>query len=69
MALPGPLQTPFPSSVLVGHRNAELARILAEVVCKLERKMALVSVSIAAENDTQTNKLLLKLAKTLHPSG
>ena len=69
MALPAPLQTPFPSSVLVGHKNAELARILAEVVCNLEQKMTIVSVNVPAENDPLISKTLLKLAKKFQTSS
>ena len=53
------------SSILLGHRNAGIARILAEYLSSKHGKMALISVFLRREAEIADQKSLLQLAKTL----
>lgn len=53
------------STLIVGHRNVNIARILAEHLASKFRKLAVSSVFIYQENNIHSNKILLELAKSL----
>ncbi len=58
------------SSLLLGERNATLARLLAERLAKSLAKMALVSVFVRTLNEERAGQILLKLLeKVLRKQG
>jgi len=52
------------SSILLGHRNTGIARLLAEHVAAKFQKMAVSSVFLYHDNDADANRALLKLAQS-----
>jgi hypothetical protein len=67
LALPRSLQPPSlgSSSVLIGHKNVNIARILAEYLSSKYGKISLASVFLRKEADLEGEKNLLELAKIL----
>lgn len=53
------------SNLLLGHRNANITRILAEYLASTYGKLSLVSVFLPEEGDLEGEKSLLELAKIL----
>jgi len=67
LALPRTLQPPGlgSSSILLGHKNINIARILAEYLSSRYGKLSLASVFLQKEADFEGARNLLELAKTL----
>ena len=57
------------SSIVMGVRNATVARLLAEFLAQRYLKMAFASVFTHQENDFTTNQRLLKLAQGIETKG
>lgn len=65
IAIPKTNLTMASSTVILGYKNANLTRILAEHLASKFRKIAFSSVFIYLENDIHTSKILLELAKSI----
>lgn len=69
VALPSQMQASMTSSVLLGTKNGNIARIAAEYLASTRNKMAYASVNLSKENDTEMSRLVLRLARNCeHPS-
>lgn len=65
LATPKTSLTMASSTLIIGHKNANIARILAENLASKFRKIAFSSVFIYRENDIHTNRILLELSNSL----
>lgn len=63
VALPSQMRPSMTSSVLLGTKNGNIARIAAEYLASTRNKMAYASVNLSKENDTEAGRLVLRLAK------
>lgn len=72
IAVPGPrdLLGPPTSSVLLGDKNAILARMFAEYVSSKKEKIALVSIYLETASETQAQSIFKRLIeKVVHSEG
>jgi len=72
IAVPGPrdLLGPLTSSVLLGDKNAILARMFAEYVSSKKEKIALVSIYLETASETQAQSIFKRLIeKVVHSEG
>ena len=72
IAVPGPrdLLGPPTSSVLLGDKNAILARMFAEYVSSKKEKIALVSIYLETASETQAQYIFKRLIeKVVHSEG
>lgn len=72
IAVPRPrdLLGPPTSSVLLGDKNAILARIFAEYVSSKKEKIALVSIYLETASETQAQSIFKRLIeKVMHSEG
>jgi hypothetical protein len=65
LAIPKTNLTMASSTLIIGHKNVNITRILAEHLASKFRKLAISSVFIYQEDDIHTNKALLELAKSI----
>jgi hypothetical protein len=72
IAVPRPrdLLGPLTSSVLLGDKNAILARMFAEYVSSKKEKIALVSIYLETASETQAQSIFKRLIeKVVHSEG